>query len=132
MNTDTLTEQEIDILTNVVPELNIVPQNAPKPEELDAWEKNVGKTFFKFDAKTGNVDKRLFFVVDNMWPESHASKNAYTVNYRYHVFAHFGQVQGRTIVHPDGRKEAPNVLKLAKYDFYCDVKKFIQDYRLES
>jgi hypothetical protein len=129
MPTETLTKEDIEILTNVVPELNLIPENAPAPKQLDDWQKRVGKSFHKFDAKTQKVDPRVVFVVDNLWPQSHTTDGKYTVTYRYHVFAHFGYAKDKDGELQDGRQGRAAVLKLAKFDFLIDVEKFLKDYK---
>ena len=127
---ETLTAEDIDILTNVIPELNLVPENAPEPEQLDQWNKMVDQTFHKVNAKDKTIDKRVFYVVDNLFPQSNTSDGKYTVTYRFHVYVHLGFARSKAGEILDGRDNRPKVYKLAHHDFFVDVKKFILDYRL--
>ena len=124
---ETLSKEDIEILTNVMPELKMVPENMPSLEQIDQWQARVGKTFHKFNAKEQKVDGRLFFVVDNLWPDTDVMKNR--VTYRYHVFTHFGYAKDRDGELLDGRRDRKLVLKLAKHDFFIDVDKFLKEYR---
>ena len=124
---ETLTKEDIDILTNVMPELTLTPSNMPKLEQIDQWQARVGKTFHKLNAKEGKVDPRLFFVVDNLWPDTDIKENK--VTYRYHVFTHFGYAKDKDGDLMDGRRDRKLVFKLAKHDFFIDVEKFLKDYK---
>jgi hypothetical protein len=124
---ETLTKDDIEILTNVMPELTLTPSNMPKLEQIDQWQARVGKSFHKIIDKDGKVDGRLFFVIDNLWPDTDVAKNR--VTYRYHVYTHFGYAKDRDGALQDGRQDRKLVMKLAKHDFFIDVDKFLKEYK---
>ena len=126
---DTLTKEDIEILTNVVPELNLVPENAPSPKQLDEWNRCVEKNFFKLEAKTQKVDPRVFFYVDNLWPNSSTEGGKYTVTYRFHVVTHMGYKRDGDGQFLDGKQNRKLVMRLAKHDFFIDVDRFLKEYK---
>ena len=133
MTTD-MTKEEIELITNVMPEVKITPANMPSLAQLDKWQKMVGQWFWKFDTAKNEVRKGLYAEPINMFPQYVDG----AVTYRFNIRFHFGAVLdedrqplrdklGDTIVRIAGRPDSETGL-----DQLIDCKKFEQDYKPAS
>lgn len=129
-----LTTEEIDIITNVMPEANAVPDNAPPLKQLESWQNRIGKWHVKIAPDGKQLKPGIYFEPTNLFPNHDVPKNR--VNYRYHVRVHLGWEKNNKGQIMNGSDNLPAVVKLARrpaddspLDFHCDVDKFLKEYK---
>jgi len=140
MTTD-MTKEEIELLTNVVPAVELPKPTKEELLKLDRWQAMVGKWFWKWDAVKKEVQKGLYFEPTNVFP-AHAPLDKPDSDgkpkYRFNVRAHFGAVLdsdrqpkrdrlGDVIV-----RVAPDPRTGMGYDQMIDCIQFEQDYKPAS